>query len=213
MDPSAHRYFIINKPYKMVSQFVSNQKEWLLGDLDFTFPEGTHAVGRLDKTSEGLLILTTNKSVTKLLFESDTPHKRTYLVQVEKEVNEERLTMIRNGVPIGLKDGGTFFTSPCEVKLVPRPETLPVSMHEFGSHLPQSWLELTLTEGKFHQIRKMVAATGHHCKRLIRLGIEDIWLGDLTSGQIKEIEEARFFELLKIDNWKDMYFPRMEFID
>jgi len=197
----------------MVSQFVSNQKEWLLGDLDFSFPEGTHAVGRLDKTSEGLLLLTTNKSVTKLLFESDVPHKRTYLVQVEKEINEERLNTIRNGVSIGLKDGGTFVTSPCKAEIVSRPETLKTSMHEFGNHLPQSWLELTLTEGKFHQIRKMVAAVGHHCKRLVRLSIEDICLGDLQPGEVKEIEEEQFFNQLKIDNWKDALIPNFEIIE
>lgn len=212
MYPFAHRYFIINKPYKMVSQFVSNQKEWLLGDLEFPFPEGIHAVGRLDKTSEGLLLLTTNKSVTKLLFESDTPHQRTYLVQVEKEVQPQSLELLQKGVSIGLKDGGFFTTTPCKAEIVLRPQTLPVSMHEFGSHLAQTWLQLTLTEGKFHQIRKMVAATGHHCKRLIRLGIEDIWLGDLASGQVKEMEEAKFFELLKIDDWKKALIPNFEII-
>ncbi|MES2773458.1 MAG: pseudouridine synthase [Bacteroidota bacterium] len=213
MDQQHHRYFMINKPYKMVSQFVSNQKEWLLGDLEFRFPEGTHAVGRLDKTSEGLLLLTTNKSVTKLLFESDIPHKRTYLIQVEKLVTHESLEQLRNGVSIGLKDGGSFITSPCNVKIVTRPAALPVSMHEFGSHLAQTWLELSLTEGKFHQVRKMVAAVGHHCKRLIRLGIEDIWLQDLDIGHVKELEETAFFQQLKIDNWRENYYPRMEYMD
>lgn len=197
----------------MVSQFVSNQKEWLLGDLEFDFPEGTHAVGRLDKTSEGLLILTTNKSVTKLLFESDQPHCRTYLLQVERAIGPESLELIRNGVSISLKDGGSFITSPCWVEAVARPLSLPVSMHEFGSHLAQSWLQLTLTEGKFHQVRKMVAAVGHHCKRLIRLGIEDLWMQDLASGQVKELEEELFFKLLKIPDWEDATLPRIEFID
>ena len=67
MNPNPNRYFIINKPYKMVSQFVSPDKVNLLGDIDFDWPEGTHAIGRLDNNSEGLLILTTNKRVTKLL--------------------------------------------------------------------------------------------------------------------------------------------------
>jgi 23S rRNA pseudouridine2457 synthase len=67
----------------MVSQFVSTHEVRLLGDLDFHFPEGTHAVGRLDNLSEGLLILTTNKKVTRLLFQGEQPHKRTYLVAGE----------------------------------------------------------------------------------------------------------------------------------
>ena len=66
MTNNPNRYFIINKPYKMVSQFVSPDNVRLLGDLEFDFPEGTHAVGRLDNNSEGLLILTTNKKVTVL---------------------------------------------------------------------------------------------------------------------------------------------------
>jgi 16S rRNA U516 pseudouridylate synthase RsuA-like enzyme len=69
MSTSPHRYFIINKPYNMVSQFISSHNVRLLGDLDFDFPEGTHAIGRLDNHSEGLLLLTTNKKVTRLLFD------------------------------------------------------------------------------------------------------------------------------------------------
>jgi pseudouridine synthase len=98
MNQNPNRYFIINKPYKMVSQFVSPDKVNLLGDIDFDWPEGTHAIGRLDNNSEGLLILTTNKRVTKLLFESDTPHKRTYLVHVEKVVTPERLLQLQTGI-------------------------------------------------------------------------------------------------------------------
>ena len=66
-----HRYFLINKPYDMLSQFKSDKAEVLLGQLDFPFPEGTHAIGRLDKQSEGLLLLTTNKKVTGLLFQGE----------------------------------------------------------------------------------------------------------------------------------------------
>ena len=76
MTEAAHRYFIIHKPFDMVSQFVSPDDVNLLGDLDFNFPEGTHAIGRLDNHSEGLLILTTNKKVTRLLFQGLLPHKR-----------------------------------------------------------------------------------------------------------------------------------------
>ena len=202
MNPTPNRYFIINKPYKMVSQFISPDKVNKLGDLDFDFPEGIHAIGRLDNNSEGLLILTTNKRVTALLFQSDVPHKRTYLVQVEKVITEERLNMLRTGITIRVKGGGYYTTTACQVELVEKPVNLPKRGHEFRDDLPQSWLLITLTEGKFHQIRKMVSSVYHHCKRLIRVSIEDLELGDLQPGCVREIEEEDFFRMLKIENWK-----------
>lgn len=203
MNLNPNRYFIINKPYKMVSQFVSPDKVNLLGDIDFDWPEGTHAIGRLDNNSEGLLILTTNKRVTKLLFESDTPHKRTYLVHVEKVVNQERLHQLQTGITIRVKGGGYYTTTPCEVEIVEKPANLPKRAHEFREDLPHSWLTITLTEGKYHQIRKMVSSVYHHCKRLIRISIEDLELGDLQPGGVLEIEEEEFFRKLKIENWRD----------
>ena len=89
MTTVTNRYFIINKPYNMVSQFVSTHPVNLLGGLDFDFPKGIHAVGRLDNHSEGLLILTTNKKVTRLLFLSEAAHERTYLVQVNNLISDE----------------------------------------------------------------------------------------------------------------------------
>lgn len=203
MNPSPNRYFILNKPYKMVSQFVSPDKVNLLGDIDFEWPEGTHAIGRLDNNSEGLLILTTNKRVTKLLFESETPHKRTYLVQVERVVTPERLHQLRTGIEIRVKGGSYYTTVPCEVEIVEKPKDLHKRGHEFREDLPHTWLTITLTEGKYHQIRKMVSSVYHHCKRLIRLSIEDLELGDLQPGCVKEIEEEEFFRKLKIDNWRE----------
>ena len=203
MTENPNRYFIVNKPYKMVSQFVSPDKVNLLGDIDFDWPEGTHAIGRLDNNSEGLLILTTNKRVTKLLFESDTPHKRSYLVHVEKIVTPERLLQLQTGISIRVKGGGYYTTSPCGVEIVDKPENLPKRAHEFREDLPSSWLLITLTEGKYHQIRKMVSSVYHHCKRLIRISIEDLELGDLQPGCVQEIEEEMFFKKLKIENWKE----------
>jgi 23S rRNA pseudouridine2457 synthase len=197
-----NRYFIINKPYKMVSQFISPDKVNLLGDIDFDFPEGTHAIGRLDNNSEGLLILTTNKRVTALLFQSEKPHNRTYLVQVEKVITEERLKQLQTGITIRIKGGDYYTTTPCQVEVVEKPTNLPKRGHEFRDDLPQSWLLITLTEGKYHQIRKMVSSVYHHCKRLIRVSIEDLELGDLQPGCVKELEEEDFFRKLKIDNWQ-----------
>ena len=195
-----HRYFILNKPYNMVSQFVSTHAVNLLGDIGFNFPEGIHAIGRLDNLSEGLLILTTNKKITRLLFEAKTPHKRTYLVLVNHTVSEERLQQLREGITFRVR-GGEYYTSlPCEAEIVEQPNISFPSPYTMTKNIRYTWLRITLTEGKFHQVRKMVAAIHHRCKRLIRVSIEDLKLGDLQPGCIKEIDENDFFALLKISN-------------
>ncbi len=193
-----YRYFIINKPYNMVSQFVSSHRVGLLGDLDFDFPEGTHAIGRLDNNSEGLLLLTTNKKITKLLFQGKVPHKRVYLVQVRHEVSEATLELLQQGVSIRVKGGGDYITQPCQAEIVQDPgdyfnDTKPLMLRP-----PYTWLLLTLTEGKFHQVRKMVDAVHHQCRRLIRVAIEEVTLGELPAGGVEEIDEEVFFEKLKI---------------
>jgi 23S rRNA pseudouridine2457 synthase len=195
----AHRYFILNKPWGMESQFISSQPGPLLGDIDFNFPEDTHAVGRLDKHSEGLLLLTTNKKITRLLFQSAVPHKRTYLVQVKNKVSEQSLHRLRTGVSIRIKGGDQYKTPLCGVELVDPPEELfplPFPAYDYNDN---TWLSITLTEGRYHQVRKMVAAVHHRCRRLIRVSIENMLLGDLQPGCIKEIEEDAFFTLLNLD--------------
>ncbi|HUM51194.1 MAG TPA: pseudouridine synthase [Chitinophagales bacterium] len=195
------RYFALHKPDNMVSQFIGLEKARLLTEVDFDFPEGTHAIGRLDSASEGLLLLTTNKKVTKLLFKSKVPHKRRYLVKVRYNVSEETLEQIRTGVTIQIHGGVDWKTSPCEAELVEDVSIYNVvdEKHEYS---PYCWLLITLTEGKYHQVRKMVFAMKHRCKRLIRVSIEDMELDNLPAGAVKEFEEEDFFRLLKIDNWK-----------
>jgi 23S rRNA pseudouridine2457 synthase len=196
---SQHRYFILYKPINMVSQFVSSHDVRLLGSIDFNFPEGTHAIGRLDKDSEGLLLLTTNSKVTKLLFQGKVPHKRTYLVQVINKISEEIISKIANGISISARDNNNYFTTPCEVKIADPSyyniEDKNVRLHK---NVTNSWITITLTEGKFHQVRKMVAAVGHKCLRLIRVSIEDIAIDDLQPGEIKEVDHEYFFEKLKL---------------
>jgi len=186
----------------MVSQFVSSHAVGLLGDLEFNFPEGVHAIGRLDNHSEGLLILTTNKKVTKLLFQGAVPHKRIYLVQVKNVMNEETLNCLRNGVTISAKEGKEYVTAPCKVEVVNNPQFICKQAVPLPSYIPVTWLLITLEEGRFHQVRKMVGAVHHKCKRLIRIAIEDLLLEDLEPGGVKEIAEKDFFRLLKIDDWE-----------
>jgi 23S rRNA pseudouridine2457 synthase len=198
MPGQPHRYFVVNKPYRMVSQFVSTHAVRLLGDLNYPFPEGTHAIGRLDNNSEGLLILTTNKKVTRLLFLGEVPHRRTYLVQVNNLLGEEQLSRLKNGVSIRIAGGAQYITPPCEVEIVPDPSAIyagAVADQSYGVH---TWLLVTITEGKYHQVRKMIGAVRHRCKRLIRVSIEELVLGNLEPGGVREIEEAAFFSSLNI---------------
>jgi 23S rRNA pseudouridine2457 synthase len=193
-----HRYFLVNKPLNMVSQFVSSHDVRLLNDLNFNFPEGTHAIGRLDQNSEGLLLLTTNKKITKLLFQGPIPHQRTYLVQVKNEMSLETANKLAAGIEISAKTGTIYTTTPCIVNIVQKP----IDLFEVGKPLHKNvittWLTITLTEGKFHQVRKMVAAMNHKCIRLIRVSIEDIQIGNIQPGEVVEIAEETFFRKLKL---------------
>lgn len=194
------RYFILHKPVNMVSQFVSSDDVRLLGDIDFDFPEGTHAVGRLDNHSEGLLILTTDKSITKRLFQGAIPHTRQYLVQVKNTISLETIEKLRAGVSIRIKGGAFYTTTSCEVEKVDNPFDYVLEKLPVYSYQASSWLMITLTEGKFHQVRKMVDAVGHKCVRLIRVAIEQIKLGDLPPGAVMEMDKHTFFEQLRIPN-------------
>ena len=199
MSDSALRYFIINKPCNMVSQFVSSHPVGLLGDLDFTFPEGTHAIGRLDSNSGGLLILTTDRSITRRLFSSKVAHTRKYLVQVKRKITPEAIEKLRKGVSIKVEGGDFFTTTPCDVIAVDNPSQFLWPNAITNDYGDKSWVLITLTEGKFRQVRKMVAAVGHPCTRLIRIAIEDLFLESLMPGEVRELEAKEFFGLLKME--------------
>ncbi len=203
MEESEHRYFILNKPYNMLSQFIGDDfGNNMLGKIDYDFPEGTHAIGRLDNLSEGLLILTTNKKVTKLLFNSKILHKRTYLVQVDATITDQNISDLRRGVPILLRGNTMWTTSPCEVERIEKPDECYNIVNTLHPRHPHAWLKITLTEGKYRQIRKMIIAVKNKCKRLIRTSIEDLELGDLPVGKIREYSESDFFQMLKIEYTK-----------
>lgn len=193
-----HHYFIIYKPYKMVSQFVSPHKLRLLCDLEYNFPEGTNAVGRLDNDSEGLLILTNDKSLVGRLMHPDRKIAKRYVVQVEKNVSPEKLEILRTGVDILVKGKGEYHTKECEVNIIEKPTYLPPRGHEFRDDLPQTWLEFVLKEGKNRQIRKMCSAVRHDCKRLIRTHIEELNIIGMQPGEVKEMSREELFTKLKL---------------
>lgn len=197
-QPTHHRYFALNKPRNMVSQFVSSHQVGLLGDLGFDFPPGTHALGRLDNDSEGLLLLTTNKKVTRLLFQGAKPHQRTYLVMVQNVVQPEALAQLQTGIPIKIKNGEWYTAQPQDACIITDPTALCPQATDPREAYPHTWLLITLTEGKYHQVRKMVLALRHRCLRLIRLRIENIDLDGIAPGEVKEMAEVDFFERLQI---------------
>lgn len=199
MCSTPHRYFIINKPYNMVSQFISSHDVRLLGDLDFDFPEGTHAVGRLDNHSEGLLLLTTNKKVTRLLFHPDKKHERCYLVMVNNIVTDELLQQLKSGVALTVQEGKEYIAVPTAVEIVKDVTQVYRHMNDVRQQYAHTWLLITLTEGKYHQVRKMVKAINRRCQRLVRVSIGNLQLGDLEPGAVKEMKEKDFFELIGIE--------------
>jgi 23S rRNA pseudouridine2457 synthase len=193
-----HRYFMLHKPVDMVSQFIGTDEVRLLGAVDFNFPEGTHAIGRLDNMSEGLLLLTTDKKVTRLLFQGKEPHTRTYLVQVKYHVNPETIEKLSRGICISAPQGGEYLTSPCLVELSDKPAWLQDPETPLHKNVPYSWLKISLREGKYHQVRKMVAAVKHKCLRLVRISIDNLELGELKPGEVKELDREDFYEKLNL---------------
>jgi 23S rRNA pseudouridine2457 synthase len=186
---NTHRHFIIHKPYGYLSQFITNQKKRknkkLLGEL-YNFPEGTMAIGRLDADSEGLLLLTTDGKVSD--FVRSKKVEKEYYVQVDGEITKEAIEQVRAGVEISL-NGKKYKTLPCEADiLVPAPDFQPRTRRiRSDRHGPTSWLSVTLSEGKFRQVRKMTAAVGFPTLRLIRVRIGNIKMDNLSPGQIKEV--------------------------
>jgi 23S rRNA pseudouridine2457 synthase len=191
-------YYIIYKPYKFISQFTSSHsKKKCLGEMGYTFPKDVYPVGRLDENSEGLLILTNDKKLNFKLLNPEFEHKRIYLVQLQGIITQDKIRELESGVTIAL-DSGPYLTRPCKAKIVAKPEKLPPRGHPISESLPTSWIELTLTEGKFHQVRKMTAGVGYPCLRLIRIAIEDIRLENMQPADVRELKRDAVYKKLNI---------------
>ena len=113
-------------------------------------------------------------------------------------MTEEHEKKKKNGILISGKNDIDYLTQKCKIKIIEKPKNLWESRSPLHTNVSNNWVEITLTEGKFHQIRKMVNALYYRCNRLIRISIEGIELGDIAPGEVKEIGEAEFFELLKL---------------
>jgi len=183
-----HRHFIIHKPFGFLSQFKleDNRKKKLLGELG-KFPDGTMSIGRLDKDSEGLLLLTTDGKVSYDICSSKVDKE--YYVQVDGLITAEGLSAMQTGVEIGF-EGIKYMTKPCTAHiLVPQPEFPPrIKKIRDDRHGPTCWVSITIREGKYRQVRKMTAAVGFPTLRLFRVRIGKIELANLKAGEVREVE-------------------------
>ncbi len=188
------RLIALFKPYDVLSQFTDAEGRPTLKAL-VPIP-GIYPVGRLDRDSEGLLLLTDDGGLAHRLTDPRYEHPRTYLVQVERVPDDEAMERLRRGVV--LRDGPT---RPAEVERLPDPPDLPERPVpiRFRKSVPTAWLKLALREGRNRQVRRMTAAVGHPTLRLVRVAIGPVTLGDLAPGQWRELSgpERRALEVLR----------------
>jgi 23S rRNA pseudouridine2457 synthase len=179
---TGHRYVVFHKPFGVLCQFTTVKAEDRCL-ADFGLPSGVYPVGRLDKDSEGLLLLT-DDGVTKDRLASPTHHTRkTYWAQVERVPDAAALASLRAGVQIK-----GYRTRPCEARLLdgdPLPPRDPPI--RYRKSVPTCWVELVLTEGRNRQVRRMTAAVGHPTLRLVRVGVGRWGLDALEAGQSREV--------------------------
>lgn len=186
------------KPYDVLSQFTQEHPSHRTL-AEFGFPPRVYPIGRLDRDSEGLLLLSDEARWTDRLLNPRRGHPRSYQAQVEGEVTDEALRRLSRG-GVDLKD---FRTLPCgasrlEIEPAHPPRHPPV---RFRKSVPTSWIELTLTEGKNRQVRRMTAAVGFPTLRLIRVRIGGLALTDLKldPGQWRELSGTEVQQMLHDD--------------
>lgn len=181
----ACRYLAFNKPYDVLTQFTDTSGRATL--KDFIAVPGVYPVGRLDRDSEGLLLLTDDGPLAHRLTDPRFEHPKTYVVQVEGVPDPPALDALRRGVL--LKDGPTL---PADAELLPEPPSLPArpTPIRYRKNVPTAWLKLILREGRNRQVRRMTAAVGHPTLRIIRVALGPVALGDLAPGQWRPLSSA-----------------------
>ncbi|MDF0644656.1 MAG: pseudouridine synthase [Nitrospira sp.] len=171
-----------HKPYGVLPCFTDPEHRPTLGD--FIQIPGVYAAGRLDKDSEGLMILTSDGGLAHRITDPTAKLPKVYLVQVERIPEEAALERLRRGLRLGEKR-----TRPALARLLPEAPALPERPVpiRYRKHVPTAWLELTLREGMNRQIRRMTAAVGHPTLRLVRVAIGPISLDGLQPGQWRSL--------------------------
>lgn len=174
------RYIIFNKPYGVLSQFTDEGTGHPTLKHYIDLPR-VYAAGRLDRDSEGLLLLTDDGALIKRLTDPKHHLEKTYWVMIEGEPTRDKLAQLERGV-----QHKRYRTLPCRARLIPdpglSPRTKPVTPHG-----PTAWIEIKLREGKKRQIRHMTAAVGLPTLRLVRIAIGPIHLGGLKPGEWRDL--------------------------
>lgn len=191
-------YYLLFKPYGYLSQFTRElEGQRCLADLCPNLPKDVYPVGRLDKDSEGLLLLTNDRQLNHKLLNPNFRHPRTYWVQVEGHPNEDAIRALRQGVDIRINKK-THRTAPAKARRMEAAPALPERDPpvRFRANIPTTWIELVLTEGKNRQVRRMCAKVGHPTLRLLRHAIVDLELGDMELGELRPIPASTLFQKL-----------------
>lgn len=179
----SNKYYAFYKPFGILSQFTSDNPNETLSI--FNLPKDIYAAGRLDKDSEGLLLLTNDGPFIAKLSDPKYNKEKTYWVQVEKIPSEDDLKKLMNGLKID-----DYITKKCKAKIINEPNLPPRNppIRERKT-IPTCWIEIILTEGKNRQVRRMTAAIGFPTLRLIRVQIGKLQLGNLQPGEFREIKK------------------------
>ncbi len=193
-------YFIVYKPYQTISQFTPEVLgDKTLADLGFRFPKDCYSVGRLDKDSEGLLLISNDNYLKTRFLNPSANHIKTYYVQVEGMIDEEALEKLRRGVDISV-NGSRYHTLPATAEVLHTEPSLPFRNPPIRTRneIPTSWIAICIREGKNRQVRKMCAAVGFPVLRLVRYAMQDLAITDLSSEIVTAVDRKTIYQKLNL---------------